>query len=253
LPQRHRRARGGAAAVGRVNPAAEGQKRANCKVGQTGSGHKEQLKPIYGYRNSFGHWHVTRTMKKSHNERCPECKQSVRNLLATCFGAVEVYWDLCLPCHVDDCKNTSVSNVLHKVCDALQRYRGFDHFIKSKKLPRVDFFIPNLSLIVEFDESQHFTEPRDIALGLYPPDVTFGFSIYKWRALCQTLNKHDNDPPYRDEQRAWYDTMRDFAPSLLGRGRVVRLYSRDCIWCSLNPEKKSDVDKFKLYFKQTSG
>jgi hypothetical protein len=114
-------------------------------------------------------------------------------------------------------------------------------------LPRVDFFIPDRSLIVEFDESQHFTKPRDITLNHYPEYREFGFSLKRWRTLCQQLHKRDNDPPFRDEQRAWYDTLRDFAPILSGTGRTVRLYSRDAIWCSLSPNNESDLRSFEKF------
>jgi hypothetical protein len=186
-------------------------------------------------------------MGERHNERCRDCKQSVRNLLAASFGTVEVNWDLCLPCNMGDYKDTLQNDVLGKIYEALQTHRGFCHFVKSKKLPRVNFFIPSRSLIVEFDETQHFTKPRDIALGLYPSGLRFCFSVEKWRALCRKLNKRDNDPPYRDEQRAWYDTLRDFAPLLSGGGQVARLYSRDFVWCSLNPANRSHLDKFRTY------
>jgi hypothetical protein len=182
---------------------------------------------------------------RSHNERCPDCKKRVRNLLAACFGVVEVNWDLGLPCTMADYKHTNIGAVVGTIYDALSKHRGFDHFVKSKKLPRVDFFIPNLSLIVEFDESQHFTKPRDITLSLYPNDRRFGFSIKRWRELCSRLDKRDNDPPFRDEQRAWYDTLRDFAPLLLGVGQTVRLFSRDHVWCLLDSENKDDLGTFE--------
>jgi hypothetical protein len=91
------------------------------------------------------------------------CKKSVRNLLAARFGVVEVNWDLDLPCMMEDYKNIGLNDVLGSVHDALQKHRGYDHFVRSKKLPRVDFFLPGQSLIVEFDESQHFTKPRAFA------------------------------------------------------------------------------------------
>jgi len=112
-------------------------------------------------------------------------------------------------------------------------------------LPRIDFFIPEHNLIIEFDESQHFTKPREISLSYYPLDKEYGYSIQKWHALCRTLNKRDNDPPYRDEQRGWYDTLRDFAPLLWESGKTIRLYSRDLVWCSLNPKDEADIAIFK--------
>lgn len=105
---------------------------------------------------------------KSHNERCPECKKSVKKLLEACLGIVEINWDLEIGCRLDAFKNTKLLGVLEPIHTALQNHRGFEHFVKSTKLPRVDFFIPERNLIVEFDESQHFTKTRDIALSLYP-------------------------------------------------------------------------------------
>jgi len=183
--------------------------------------------------------------RKNHNEQCRDCKESVKNLLFALFGQVEVNWDLDLPCQLEDYKNTDLYDTLEPIHKALQKHRGFAHFVKSKKLPRVDFFIPDRKLIIEFDESQHFTKPRDIALGLYPYRRRFGFSVERWRTLCQELDKRDNDPPYRDEQRAWYDTIKDFSPILTGAGQTIRLYSLDLVWCSLNSDTESDLRAFE--------
>ena len=183
--------------------------------------------------------------KKSHNERCRTCKHTVEELLMATFGRVESNWDIGIPCSLDAHANTNFSDILQTIHKALQKYRNFDHFIRSSKLPRVDYFIPDQNLIVEFDESQHFTKPREITLSNYPDNLQYGFSVEKWRKLCQKLDKRDNDPPYRDEQRAWYDTLRDFAPKLWGSGQTIRLYSRDLIWCSLDPKNKSDLANFK--------
>lgn len=184
--------------------------------------------------------------RKTHNERCHDCKKSVRNLLAALFGAVEVNWHLDLFCRLEDFINTSLYDTLGVVHEALQKNRGFNQFVMSNNLPRVDFFIPDRKLIIEFDESQHFTKPRDLALSLYPNGQDFGFSLKRWRTLCQELDRGDNDPPYRDEQRAWYDTLRDFAPIITGAGQTYRLYSRDLVWCSLNSHSESDLRTFKL-------
>jgi len=182
---------------------------------------------------------------KNHNERCRDCKESVKNLLITIFGSVEVNYDIDLPPRLEDYRNTIIYSDIKKIYQAIVNYRGFDEFVRAKKLPRVDFFIPTENIIVEFDESQHFTKPREIALEHYSNKKQYGYSIKKWVSLCQKLNKKDNDPPYRDEQRAWYDTLRDFAPFLWGRGYTVRLYSRDLVWCSLKSESEADLKLFK--------
>jgi hypothetical protein len=181
---------------------------------------------------------------KIHNERCRDCKESIKNMLAAIFDDVEVNCDINLPARLMDYLDTNIYDDLAPVYKALQTHRGYDAFVKTKKLPRVDFFIPNQKLIIEFDESQHFTKPREITLSLYPQEE-YGFSVDRWRTLCQDLSKRDNDPPYRDEQRAWYDTLRDFTPFLWKAGKTVRLFSRDFVWCSLNPKEESDLRTFR--------
>ena len=189
-------------------------------------------------------------IEKAHNERCKACKRTVKELLAAIFGHVEVNWNLGLSSRVEDFANlnTGTGDALRNIYDALKECRGQENFVRSARLPRVDYFIPSANVIVEFDESQHFSKPRDVALSNYPPGLELGFSVHKWRSLCQALDKHDNDPPYRDEQRAWYDTLRDFAPGRLGSGRTIRLYSRDLVWCSLNPRSGSDLQRFRRTF-----
>lgn len=183
---------------------------------------------------------------KRHNERCPACKIAVKNLLAAAFGQVEANHDVDLPAHLEEYSGTDAHSHLEPIYSALQSYRGHETFVRSKKLPRVDFFIPSAQVIVEFDESQHFTRPREIALELYPQIDVFGFPVERWCTLSGDLNKRDNDPPYRDEQRAWYDTLRDFAPLLWKSGKTIRLYARDHVWCGFNHENDADVEAFRM-------
>src|SRR5207253_11507254 len=77
---------------------------------------------------------------------------------------------------------------LAKIHEYLQKHRNHENFVRSLKLPRVDFFIPSDGLIIEFDESQHFTHPREIALDNYPQGLKVGFSVERWRSLCQQLH-----------------------------------------------------------------
>ena len=72
-----------------------------------------------------------------------------------------------------------------------------------------DFAIEEHKLIIEYDERQHFTSARKIALQNYPADVVLHFSSSDWIKHCNEIDAHDNDPLYRDEQRAFYDSIRD--------------------------------------------
>jgi len=181
--------------------------------------------------------------KKRHNERCPKCKQSVKDMLSSVFSSrVVTNWDTRLPCRLEDYMNTDIADVLGPIYEALQKHRSHSDFVRSYKLSRADYYVADLGLIIEFDEGQHFTKPRDIALSFYRPNFTVGFSVEKWRRLCKETDAHDDNPPDRDEQRAWYDTLKDLAP---GMGKTYRLYARDVIWCDLNPDDRSDLIYFK--------
>ena len=178
-------------------------------------------------------------------ERCPKCKETIRKLLKKIYGIVEENYKFRIGTLPEDFKNTTYYSELKKIYEKLQDHRGHKNFVKAKTLPNCDFFIPNPGFIVEFDESQHFTLPRKITLEEYPTNLELGFSKEKWIRLCNEINAKDNYPPHRDEQRAWYDTLRDFLPKILGMQPTVRLFAKDFIWCSLNPDNQEDVDTFR--------
>jgi len=112
----------------------------------------------------------------------------------------------------------------------------------AKKIMPFDYFLPNIKVIVEFDERQHFTQARLEALKLYPKNTSLGFDKERWKALCIKLNRKDNDPPYRDEQRAWLDTIRDLGPHFMAKyfddtdcpRTTIRIYEEDKVFCQ-NP------------------
>ena len=129
---------------------------------------------------------------------------------------------------------------------ALEDYRDFcfEDFVRAETVAPCDYWIPDPGFVVEFDERQHFTIPRKLALSMYKDEQLLGFSRARWIELCEKHNAKDNDPPYRDEQRAWYDTLRDLVPLLDGIRPTVRLYARDFPWCSLDPNSSDDRRRF---------
>ena len=181
-----------------------------------------------------------------HSERCPECKMRVGELLERIYGT-------CVPDHRFGWKNglapyagTSIGSALRDVAMLLEAHRGYgiDKFVRSDVLAGCDYWVPDPGFIVEFDESQHFTSPRKLTLSVYADVHPLGFSAKRWMELCEHHDARDNDPPYRDEQRAWYDTLRDLVPSIKGLQPTVRLYARDRVWCSLDPDSKEDRECF---------
>ncbi|WP_292728005.1 hypothetical protein [Methanoculleus sp.] len=145
--------------------------------------------------------------------------------------------------------DTPVYPALEGIYRSLQQHRGLEEFVRADYVD-ADFFIPDPGFVVEFDESQHFTEPRLIALENYPAAMQAGYSVPRWKELCASLDKHDNDPPFRDEQRAWYDTLRDFLPEIKGYLPTVRLYAREMVWCVLDPEEPGDVERFRKFLEE---
>jgi len=183
-------------------------------------------------------------------ERCPKCKETIRKLLERIYGKVEQNYKFEVRTRLEDFLDTSCYSELKEIYGALQSHRGFREFVKATTLPNCDFFVPSPGFIVEFDESQHFTLPRRIALEIYPDELGFGFNRGKWIALCEKINARDNDPRYRDEQRAWYDTLRDFLPIVKGLKPTVRLFAGDFVWCSLSPDASSDVAIFRKFLRK---
>ena len=188
----------------------------------------------------------SKTAATRHSERCPQCKKRVSELLeriyGTCIANHRFGWQTGLAPYSE----ASIGDTLRAVAAALQEYRGFgvQDFVRSPLLAGCDFWVPDPNFIVEFDESQHFTSPRKFALSAYGDERPLGFSKKRWTTLCKHHSAKDNDPPYRDEQRAWYDTLRDLVPTVKGMRPTVRLYASDCVWCSLDPNSQGDRERF---------
>lgn len=183
--------------------------------------------------------------QKGHDERCPDCKKTVERMLKKIYGNVEGNYKFEVSTDIEDYKDFLFYQKLKEIFLELQKYRRYEDFVKTMNLPRCDFFVRNPGFIVEFDESQHFTIPRKISLQNYPHNLELSFSSAKWIALCDKHDSKDNDPHDRDEQRAWYDTLRDFLPKIKGLKPTVRLYSNEMQWCSLNPDDPNDVARFR--------
>jgi len=79
---------------------------------------------------------------------------------------------------------------------------------------------------------------------LYPRGFDVGFSVARWLELCQRIDARDDDPPDRDERRAWYDTLRDLLPPVHGLRMTVRIYAAFYPWCSLSTDAAKDQETF---------
>ena len=199
------------------------------------------------------HKEPTQKDETKHDERCRKCKEHVMELLERVYGIVQQNHKFTVRTHPDDLSDTVFNAKLKEIHAKLQNHRGFKGFVKAETLPNCDYFVPVPGFVVEFDESQHFTEARKLVLEDYPHELQLGFDRQRWMELCGKIKARDNDPPYRDEQRAWYDTLRDFLPTILGLKPTVRLFAKDFVWCSLNPEKRSDVERFAKLMQSETG
>lgn len=187
-----------------------------------------------------------------HSQRCPECKDRILSLLRRLYGAAEVqkrFQIAATPEAFDACARATE---IQKIFAALQSARGFTDFVRATSLPGCDFFVPRPGVILEFDESQHFTPLRELALSLYPSSLPVGFDREKWIKHCRRIRARDNDPVYRDEQRAWYDTQRDFLPTLLGLHPTIRLFAGEYPWCALNVGDDDDIETFRQILSESA-
>jgi predicted amidohydrolase/very-short-patch-repair endonuclease len=104
---------------------------------------------------------------------------------------------------------------------ALSEYRGDTAFAKKNVVLRCDFVCESQKLIIEYDERQHFSEARRVALASYQ-NISLCFDKAKWMKACSDIQAKDNAPKNRDEIRAFYDSTRDIECAKHGY-RLVRI------------------------------
>lgn len=108
-----------------------------------------------------------------------------------------------------------------KVYDSLVNYRGDKNFAKKNMTLRCDFVCEGQKIIFEYDERQHFTQARYLALNSYPEIPTF-FDRALWLKACADIQANDRQPINRDEGRAYYDSVRDIQAYLNGY-KLIRI------------------------------
>jgi hypothetical protein len=179
-----------------------------------------------------------------HSGHCRLCKQRVGEMLEAIYGGCQQNYSFCWSASPRDYAKTPIGTTLERIQSSLENFRGHGDFIKSPLVPPCDYYVSAPPFILEFDENQHFSRPRLIALSLYPADVKFGFSVDDWRELCRSLDAQDDEPFDRDERRAWYDTLRDLVPTVFGFAPTARLYGGAYRWCSLDAASDRDKERF---------
>ena len=179
-----------------------------------------------------------------HFAHCRLCKRRVGEMLKAIYGGCQQNYSFCWSASPRDYAKTPIGTTLDRIQSSLENFRGHGDFIKSPLVPPCDYYVSAPPFILEFDENQHFSGPRLIALSLYPDDLKLGFSVADWRDLCRGLEARDDEPFDRDERRAWYDTLRDLVPTVYGFGPTARLYGGAYPWCSLDAGSARDRERF---------
>lgn len=93
----------------------------------------------------------------------------------------------------------------------LEELSGTRMFAYKKCKLAFDFVCENQKMIIEYDERQHFTKQRKIALMSYPSDINLYYNRELWIKACDDINAkmEKENSPFRDETRAFYDSVRD--------------------------------------------
>ncbi|MBF0242293.1 MAG: hypothetical protein HQK64_07430 [Desulfamplus sp.] len=165
-------------------------------------------------------------------------REALRKILLNLWSDVEIEKRIKGVFVPDLTDKSTIEPSLLKILDAIQAHRQIT--VKGKKnfVLAFDFFIPSINLPIEFDERQHFTPLRAIALNAYSDDTKLGFDKIRWINLSDQIRAGDNSPIYRDEQRAFYDSIRDILAPRVGLKPVVRIFEDDVKWET--EESKSD-------------
>ncbi len=167
-------------------------------------------------------------------------RQAFKNVLAARWGEVkteERLPGLCVPSLLG--RNTMRTDLL-QILLAIESMRGLHISGREQHALCCDFYLPVHKVIIEFDEKQHFTLLRAAGLKAYLSEVALGFPKERWIALCDEIRAGDNSPMYRDEQRAFYDSVRDILAPELGYKPVVRVFENDVAW-EAEPENSPKV------------
>jgi len=82
-------------------------------------------------------------------------------------------------------------------------------------------------------------------LELIPEGYPLRFDPHRWRDECEVVDARDNDPAWRDEQRAWYDALRDLMPPQFGLGGTSRIIDQSRVFCAIDSSDAGAVEGFR--------
>jgi len=168
-------------------------------------------------------------------------RTAFKNILEKHFGKVEIekkFPEIYIP---NLSNRLAMGADLQRILDRIESFRDMKIAKwQTNRMLSFDFFVTRINVAVEFDERQHFTLPRAASLRAYPDSAMLGYDKGKWIRLCEEINAGDNSPAYRDEQRAFYDAIRDIMAPRIGLKPVIRIYESDVLW------EREDVSSRKI-------
>lgn len=117
------------------------------------------------------------------------------------------------------------------------------------------YFGGKYNFIFEFDELQHFTAYKMVALQNYPSDLKYGFDIKQYLLYCNIhkdkaikkgppgYRKPKEEFPFengRAAQRAFFDSFRDLLPTLHGLNPTLRISEFEAAEIHVNNEQAKE-------------
>jgi len=168
--------------------------------------------------------------KSNRNPVKNERRRSFRAFLEKNFGEVELekkFDEIRVP---DLKSRITMDRELFSILEKIESVRGIQVEGQAGRKLAFDFYLPQQKTAIEFDERQHFTLPRAAAIRACKSKNKLGFDWERWMRLCEEINAGDNSPAYRDEQRAFYDAVRDVMAPKIGLNNVIRIYEDDVHW-----------------------
>lgn len=133
---------------------------------------------------------------------------------------------------------------------------------KIRKLPPDAYFPDPFNFLFEFDEVQHFTKFKAIALNNYPKELPYGFSQERYIEYCKKYGdvalkkgpsgyrRKTEEFPFKNgrvAQRAFFDAFRDIQPTLFGLRPTIRIAEFELSDSFTKEEvEKVLIEKFEL-------
>ena len=145
--------------------------------------------------------------------------------------------------HVEeDFRNDQLGiNLFPEIKNIFSKLNGSNSGMQSKSIRKLKpdcYFGGKYNFIFEFDELQHFTSYKLIALQNYPQNLNYGFDLKQYLLYCKIhkenalkkvppgYRKSKEEFPFengRAAQRAFFDSFRDLLPTLHGLNPTIRI------------------------------